>query len=378
MQSDTTTSLCRIVGDAAVTEAMPGSARRPAAGALTFEPRLSVRPSETSQVQQIVAWANETGTPLVPVSSGPPHLHGGSTPSAPEAVEVDLRGMTKVLGIDRRNRLVHIEPGVTLEQLIPVLTDAGLRMVMPLLPRPNKSVIASLLEREPMLIPRWHWNMTEPLRGLEVVWGDGERLVTGTQTRTNDPADWATGIVPMLGSGPGQIDFIRMISGAQGTMGIATWASVKVEPISDVSRLVFVPAASLDALIDCTYRLLRVRFADELFIANNETLALLLARGADRAALAATLPPWCLVLGVGGGSILGGEKVASRMADIADIVQAHGLQLTHQIPGASAPQMLALLQHVSPAPYWRDNDVNGSRSLFFMTTLDRRRGSSAR
>jgi FAD/FMN-containing dehydrogenase len=371
MQSDTTTGLRDIVGDAAVSETMAGSAPGSPAGVLTFAPRLSVRPANTMQVQRVVAWANETGTPLVPVSSGAPHLRGSSSPSVPEAVEVDLRGMTKILGIDRRNRLVHVEPGVTFAQLIPVLADAGLRMVVPLLPRPNKSVIASLLEREPTLVPRWHWNMTEPLRGLEVVWGDGERLLTGTQTRSDDPADWATGIVPMLGSGPGQIDFIRMISGAQGSMGIATWASVKVEPISDVSRLVFVPASSLEALIDCTYRLLRVRFADELFIANHEALAMLLARGAERAALGAQLPRWCLVLGVGGGSILGAEKVASRMADIADIVQAHGRQIAHQIPGASAPHMLALLQNVSPAPYWRDNEVNGSRSIFFMTTLDR-------
>jgi len=35
-----------------------------------------VKPTSVEEVQAIVRWANETGTPLVPVSSGPPHFYG--------------------------------------------------------------------------------------------------------------------------------------------------------------------------------------------------------------------------------------------------------------------------------------------------------------
>ena len=127
MLSETRTRLGDIVGDAAVSEPAGAAVRERRDGAMAFAPRLSVRPTETDQVQKIVAWANESGTPLVPLSSGGPHLHGASVPSVPGAVQVDLRGMARILGIDRRNRLVHVEPGVTFEQLIPALAAEGLR-----------------------------------------------------------------------------------------------------------------------------------------------------------------------------------------------------------------------------------------------------------
>ena len=38
--------------------------------------RFVVRPSNVDEVQKIVGWANETTTPLVPVSSGRPGFHG--------------------------------------------------------------------------------------------------------------------------------------------------------------------------------------------------------------------------------------------------------------------------------------------------------------
>ena len=76
-------------------------------------PRALVRPGNVSEVQAIVQWANQTHTPLVPVSSGPPHFHGDTVPSAPGAVVVDLSGSRQILHIDRRNKITLIEAGVT-------------------------------------------------------------------------------------------------------------------------------------------------------------------------------------------------------------------------------------------------------------------------
>ena len=36
------------------------------------KPRLVVKPKNAGEVQEIVRWANQTSTPLVPVSSGAP------------------------------------------------------------------------------------------------------------------------------------------------------------------------------------------------------------------------------------------------------------------------------------------------------------------
>ena len=147
--------------------------------ALPIRPQCVVKPTNTESIQALVRWANQTGTGLIPVSSGPPRFRGDTIPSISGTVIVDLSGMKKIININRRNRVAVIEPGVTYTQLQPELAKEGLRLANPLLPRRNKSVVASILEREPMLIPRYQWIMLEPLRTLEVIFGDGELLRTG-------------------------------------------------------------------------------------------------------------------------------------------------------------------------------------------------------
>ena len=160
-----------------------------------FKPCFEVKPKNVEEVQKIVLWANETQTPLVPVSSGGPHFRGDTYPTVSEAVMVDLRRMKRILKIDRRNRLALIEPGVTYTELQPAVQDQGLRIVAPLLPRRNKSVITSLLEREPVMSPRYQWNLVEPLRSLEIVWGNGDKFYSGGGTfRGEKDEDWQAGL----------------------------------------------------------------------------------------------------------------------------------------------------------------------------------------
>jgi len=77
---------------------------------LSIKPKMVVRPGSEAEVQALIGWANETGTPLVPVSSGAPHFYGDTVPSVPGAVMVDLSRMNAIKRIDRRNRMVVIEP----------------------------------------------------------------------------------------------------------------------------------------------------------------------------------------------------------------------------------------------------------------------------
>ena len=71
-------------------------------------------------------WANQTGTPLVPVSSGAPHFYGDTVPSVPGAVMVDLSPDEQDHQDRRRNRMAVIEPGVTYAQLQPELAKEGM------------------------------------------------------------------------------------------------------------------------------------------------------------------------------------------------------------------------------------------------------------
>ena len=341
-----------------------------------LKPSFLVKPGSVDEVQQIVLWANETSTPLVPLSSGEPHLRGGSLPTTPESVVVDLSGMKRILKIDRRNRLALIEPGVTFSQLQPALRTEGLRMIMPLLPRGNKSVIASLLEREPVMSPRYQWNLGEPLRSLEIVWGNGDKFYSGSGTfRGEKEEDWQQGLAPVQGPGPGQLDFYKLVSAAQGSMGIVTWASVKCEVSPEFRKLFFVPAERLEEVVDFTYRLLRFRFGDELFIVNNACLAYILAGDGDGAvSLKDTLPPWTVVVGITGGHILPRERVKAQEDDIRDIAQEFGLKMVPAIPGCRGGDLLELILGPSAEPYWKLRYKGGAQELFFLTTLDRTPG----
>ena len=117
-------------------------------------PSFVLKVKNLEEVKALVKLANQTGTPLVPVSSGEPHFRGDTVPSVPGAVMVDLSGMKRIIHVDPRNRMALVEPGITYAELQPELVKKGLRLSSPMAPRANKSVIASLLEREPGLVPR--------------------------------------------------------------------------------------------------------------------------------------------------------------------------------------------------------------------------------
>ena len=340
---------------------------------LPIKPSFVVNPKNAHEVEEIVVWANQTRTPLIPVSSGPPRFHGDTVPSAAEAVIVDLRGWKKIVRIDRRNRMVLIEPGVTFSQLQPELAKEGLRLSTPLLPRANKSVVASLLEREPILIPRYQWAMLDPLRCLEVVWGDGYRLMTGEAGSFGSlEGDWKVNFAQVAPEGPAQTDFYKFVSAAQGSMGIVTWASIKCEVLPELHRLFFVPSQRLDNLIDFLYRLLRFRFSDELLLLNGSNLASILGNGIDQIrALKEKLPPWAVIVGVAGRDVLPKERVEFQQKDITDIAQQFGLQLLSAIPGAGAGEILEALLNPSKEPYWKLGHQGGCQDIFFLTTLNR-------
>jgi len=340
---------------------------------LPIKPRGVVKPKNAHEVQEIVKWANQTGTPLVPVSSGTPRFHGDTIPSAAGSIIVDLSGMDQIIRIDRRNRMTLIEPGVTYSQLQPELAKEGLRLSTPLLPRANKSVVASLLEREPTLVPRYTWSMLDPLRCLEVVWGDGQKMTTGEAGSWGSlEEDWKRKFAQVGPSGPGQTDFYWLVSAAQGSMGIVTWASVKCEILPALHKLFFVPSQSLDELIDFVYRLLRFRFGDELLILNNSSLASILGDGPDQIkALMGQLPSWVVLVGIAGREILPRERVAFQEKDITEIARQFGLQLTRTIPRVNESEMLEALLNPSKEPYWKLGYKEGCQDIFFLTTLDR-------
>jgi FAD/FMN-containing dehydrogenase len=337
-------------------------------------PWFVVRPGNADEVQRLVVWANETGTPLVAVSSGPPHFHGDTVPSAPEAVIVDLGRMRAIKRIDRRNRIAVIEPGVTYAELDAALGDRGLCIPRPLSPRANKSVVASLLERQPTLTPRLQYSLPEPLRACGVVWGTGEIAFTGEAGGGPLSLDeqWQRGQAQVDPKGPLATDLVRLLTGAQGSMGIVVWASVRLQLLPAAHRFRFVPAREIGDLLEFCHRLGRTRLGDEVVLLNAAQFARLVAKDAGEAArLAQGLPPWCVVIGLGGAAFFPEERVAVAEKDLESLVQAWGLRLLPGLPGVGSAELARTFRGCCEGTHWKLREKGGATEIFFLTTLDR-------
>lgn len=338
-----------------------------------MRPRALVKPQNSDEVQTIVKWANKSGTPLVPVSSGSPRFRGDTVPSVPGAVIVDLSDINRIIKINRRNRVALIEPGVTFNQLQPKLAEEGLRLSIPFIPKPNKSVIASFLEREPTILPRVQWSFFDPLRSLELIWGDGEKFRTGeTGNWPSMESGFEKKLAPLGLAGPVQTDFHKFVSAAQGSMGIVTKGSVKCEILPQIHKLFFVQARSLGNIVDFTYRLLRFRFGDELLILNNFCMASIIESEPDAVrTLARKLPPWVVLVGIAGRNVLPDEKVSAQQTDISNIAQQFGLNLVPEIAGVRNREVFNKVVNPSEQEYWKLNYKGGFQDIFFMTTLEK-------
>lgn len=337
------------------------------------KPRYVVRPRTPQDVQDIVSWANKSMTPLVPVSSGPPHFRGDTVPTTGGAVIVDLSGMKRVIRVERRNRVAMFQPGLTFTELIPKLRKEGLGLYMPLVPRGTKSVVSSYLEREPIIMSRHHWDIQDPLLCVEVVFGTGDVFVTGSAAGPGTIEEqWKVGRAQVRGMGPAQTDLQRVVQAAQGTMGIVTWASVKCRVLPQAERAFIIPSENLQPLVDFTYRLLRLGLGDVCLIMNNHNLASILASDSGSiVALRESLPHWLLVFNIEGTGVCPEDKVEYQEGDFRNSAQLFGLEPADVVAGVTAEHVSQVLSRPSGEPYWKLKFKGDSRDIFFLTTLDR-------
>lgn len=342
-----------------------------------IRPRCIVKPQNAEEVQEIVKWANKTLTSLVAVSSGPPHFRGDTIPSMGGTVIVDLSRMKKIVRIDLKNRVAMVEPGVTFAELQPELKKAGLSAYLPLCPRSSKSVIGSMLEREPITMPVHHWDSIDPLLCEEIIFGTGDKLRSGEAAGPDTIEEqWKIGKAQMVPFGLGQFDETRLISGAQGTIGIITWATLKCRPSSTLSKTFLIPSETLEPLVELSYQLIRIRLGEYCFILNDLNLASLVSRNPEEIKrLRETLPRWIMVVGMEGSGELPEEKVSYQEADLKDIIVRTGKLIpTSAISDVNAEDVSSLLSQASAEPYWKMRYKGGCHEIFFLTTLDKTPG----
>ncbi len=336
-------------------------------------PSLVVYPQSREQVQAIVRLANDSATPLIPISSGAPHFLGDTVP-ARGGVVVDFTRMRKVIKLDAYNRMARIEPGVTFGELMPLLGQAGQKLNTPLAPRANKSVVASALEREVPLIPKYSFDFLDPMLTLETVYGTGDDFRTGSAA---GPGKVDVNLTADLVNpwGPSAIDYYRFVSAAQGTMGLITWAVIRTEMKPTLHKLFFVALADIDQAWTPVDQLLRKRVVDECLVLDNTTLATLLAaNAADIGKLKDQLPPFTLIVGITGLARRPEERVAVYQDYLEEICAATALtpQLTLPgAPGAEAAVAEVLSNPWRREPHWKLRRGEDAHEIFFLCPLSK-------
>jgi FAD/FMN-containing dehydrogenase len=291
-------------------------------------------------------------------------MRGSSLPKVEKVVIVDLSRMDEIIRVDSKNKVVMVEPGVTYGKLLQELKKHGLRPLMPLLPKNSKSVLASCLDREPTTIPRFHWDISDPLLCTETVFGSGDTLRTGSAAGPGSLEEqWSSGQAQKNPQGPSQFDPFRIIQGSQGTIGITTWISMKCEYLPEEHVVYLAGADSLSELEDFNYAILRRRLVDEQFMLNSAGLSAALGKEVE-------LPKWILVLGVSGHGVLAQDEIQYRTEDTMDIARDTNVKLEPKLGNLKATEVKDLLNRPSDSSYWKLAPRGCCTEVVFTTTLD--------
>jgi len=232
------------------------------------------------------------------------------------------------------------------------------------------------MEREPHTIPKYHWDSSDPMCCVEVVFGTGDLFRTGSAAGPGTlEQQWASGQAQKSPMGPSQTDFMKIIQGSQGTFGIVTWATVKLELKPTAQKAFFVSGQHLEDIIDFTYAIMRPKLPDECLILNRVALASILSPGVkERDALAKDLPNWVLFYAVAGYEHYPQERIGYIEADIAEMAKLHKVHPRTSLKDISGLKFLARLSKSSDDPYWKTRHLGGCQDIFFLATLDRAPG----
>jgi len=335
-------------------------------------PQCVIWPKNRKQIQKILKTANSLKFSIIPVSSpsGPRH-HGDTIPRYNKGVILNLSKLNKIINVDRKNRVVMIEAGVTFNDLIPLLHKKGLRLLMPLFPRASKSVLTAALEREPITIPRYMWDSSDPLLCTEVYFGNGELFKTGTAAGPGSiKQQKKSGQAQVNPMGPTQFSPFRIIQGAQGSIGIVTWATLKLELVPSVQKVYHLQSDNIEKLLDFQYELLKYRLCDELLILNNINLACLIKEDPDDILhLAKEFAEWNLIFVISGNGKLANDRISYLEADIHDIIKEKNLDITKNNI-VNENDIFKFLNRCDTNP-WRLRLRGGYQDIFFISNYER-------
>jgi alkyldihydroxyacetonephosphate synthase len=169
-------------------------------------------PATTEEVVAVLAWAEETRTPIVPRGGGS-GVSGGAEPR-PDAVVLDLSRMDRVLEVDRVSQTVRAQAGVRGDRLEEALAAHGLTTGH----YPQSIAISTV----------GGWIAASSAGQASVGHGAVENLVLGLTFVLAGGRVVELRPVPRSASGP---DLRRLLVGSEGTLAVVTEVVLACGPL---------------------------------------------------------------------------------------------------------------------------------------------------
>jgi hypothetical protein len=328
------------------------------------------------ELEELLRLANKSGLNLTVGSSTGNHSKGGFA-ATKENILIDLSLWKRIPWIDRRNRVCLIEPGVTYGELLQALQPHGMTVPMPLSPRSGKSVIASVMDREPTLWPNRQWDISDPVASTEFIFGNGDLFRTGAAGGPGTlEQQRAVGGAQKSPLGPSQTDFHRIIQGSQGTMGVITWITMRAELRPTIEQPFLIGADSLLELIPFIYEVQRQWLGEHSFVLNRTAAAMLMSAqgGGGFEDIRSSLPRYVCLQNIAGFERMPRQRVEYQRKDIESIANKNKLSMTTFQGKIAAKALLDIATRPCGEIDWRHRLRGHCLSLFFLTTLDRAPG----
>jgi hypothetical protein len=303
------------------------------------------------EVQEIIRYANKNKIPVVPLSSGK-NLHGATIPDQ-GGIILNLNRMDKILQVDEKNWFAIIEPGVTYSKLQDEMVKKGFRIMIPWGVPPDRSVLTSYLERDPVLQSASFEHGNSLIMDMEMILPEGDLFRTGY---------WATGGKPGGPLGPIRNVVYRLWTGAQGTLGVITKMGIAIHPLPTFRKVFFLTFDSLEEMIEPMKRIQRREIGMECFALNSFNLAALLNEDWTAPTsfpcdtetsptfknLQDSLPHWTMIICLQGLPRLPEEKVAYEEEALRETCEGLGVELLSTISPSMALDKLFLSEFLKP------------------------------
>ncbi len=195
------------------------------------KPLAVVFPKTTQEVLNLVQWARETKTPLVP-SGGRTGLSGAAVAKNKEVI-VSFEKMNRILGTNLIEQTITVEPGVITETLQNEVASKGFYFPIDFASRGSSHIGGNIATNAAGIKVIRYGLMRNWVVGLEVVTGSGEVLHLNNSLVKN-----ASGY-----------DLRHLMIGSEGTLGFITKATLKYTTPPKTLQVMLIGVNDLDSIM---------------------------------------------------------------------------------------------------------------------------------